>query len=81
MKTAMRSIILSVALLGSGLLFGQDTLITMEVSRDTIGIGQKLRVVWTVHARTDTISEPTFEAPWKVDFGPMKGTSMQMRSG
>ncbi len=81
MKPAMRSVILSVALLGSGLLFGQDTLITMEVPRDTIGVGQKFRVVWTVHARTDTISAPTFEAPWKIDFGPMKGTSMQMKNG
>lgn len=81
MKPTMRSIVLSISVLGSVLLFAQDSLITVKVQRDTIGVGQTLRVEWTVYARTDSITLPTFAAPWKLDFGPGRGTKMKMDNG
>ncbi|HEX2616771.1 MAG TPA: BatD family protein [Flavobacteriales bacterium] len=77
----MRALLLSVALLAAPLLSAQDGLLTVEVPLDTVGVGQLFRVMWTVHAKPDTLVAPTFGPPWQFDNGPFQSTSMKSQNG
>lgn len=76
-----RAITLHVALLASAVLSAQDSLITVKLKRDTIGVDQRLSVEWIVRAAADSFSIPAFVLPWTVDRGPSKGRGMEMKNG